>query len=124
MIDFKNTIFQSLTIRDNDVYRNIVSKILTRDEWIAMTFEGYRDGVVFTDKRIITINIQGFSGKKIDLTSIPYSNITAHSIETAGAMDYDSELTLWVRSVGAVRFQFTTGTDIYMIGKTISDYVL
>lgn len=124
MIDFKTTIFQCMALDDNDRYRDTVSKILVNGECLMMTFAGFRDGIVFTDKRIIAINIQGVTGKKQDLTSIPYSQIRSFSVETSGKLDLDSELTLWVATVGPVRFQFTADTDIFMIGNFLSDFCL
>jgi hypothetical protein len=38
--------------------------MFTSDEQIIQAFKGIRDGVVFTNKRIIAINIQGLTGKK------------------------------------------------------------
>lgn len=124
MIDFKTTIFQTLALADNDTYSDILNKILVNEEWISMTFKGYRDGIVFTDKRIIAINIQGLSGKKKDVTSIPYSKIQSFSVETNGGIDIDSELTIWIPSVGSVRFQFLAGTDVFMINRALSDFCL
>lgn len=124
MIDFKTTIFQRMQLDDNDKYRKTVSPLLVKGECLMMTFAGYRDGIVFTDKRIIAVNIQGATGKKKDLTSIPYSKIQSFSVESSGKIDLDSELTLWVTSVGPVRFQFTADTDIFMIGSFLSDFCL
>ena len=124
MIDFKNTVFQYLNIVDNSTFRGLVEKVLVKDEWIALSFQGYRDGVVFTDRRIITINVQGISEKKKDLTSIPYRNIQVFSAETAGTLDLDSELTLWIPSTGSIKLQFTRGTDIFSLCKLLSEKIL
>lgn len=83
-----------------------------------------RDGVVFTTKRIIAINVQGLTGKKRDMTSLPYSRIQAFSVETAGVMDLDSELELWFSGIGKIKFEFSGKTDITEICKMISQYVL
>lgn len=53
-----------------------------------------RDYVVFTNKRLIACNVQGITGSKKDFTSLPYSKLQAFSIETAGTLDMDAELTL------------------------------
>ncbi len=39
--------------------------ILQSDEYVEMAFKGRRDLVIFTTKRIIDVDIQGFSGKKV-----------------------------------------------------------
>ena len=63
-----------------------------RKQQIIDTFKGVRDGVVFTNKIIISINVQGLTGTKKDFSSLPYSKIQAFSVETAGVFDLDSEL--------------------------------
>ena len=124
MIDFKNSIFLQQDIVDNDTFQDLIDKILVEGEFVIITFQGYRDGIVFTNKRIITINIQGTTGKKKDLTSIPYGSIQAYSVETAGGLDFDSELTLWIPSAGSIKLQFTRNTDVFYLCQTISEYTL
>ena len=83
-----------------------------------------RDFVVFTNKRVISCNIQGIAGKRRDLTSMPYSKISVFSIETAGILDLDSELEMYFTGLGKVHFDFTGNSDIRAIGQAISTYVL
>ena len=83
-----------------------------------------RDGVVFTDKRIIAINKQGVTGKKTDCTSLPYSKIQTFSIETAGILDLDGELCLWFSGLGIVRFEFFGSKALPEICRIISAHVL
>ena len=83
-----------------------------------------RDGIVFTDKRIIAIDVQGLTGKKKDFSSLPYSRIQAFSVETAGNMDLDSELDLWFSGLGQVKFEFDAQADVTAICRMISERVL
>ena len=46
---------------------------------------------MFTDKRLISINVQGMTGKKRDYTSLPLNKVQAWSVETAGRFDLDSD---------------------------------
>lgn len=39
--------------------------LLQSDEYVEMAFRGYRDLVIFTTKRIIDIDVKGWSGKKV-----------------------------------------------------------
>ena len=48
-----------------------VQPMLVQGEEILAAFQSIRDQVVFTNKRIISINVQGMTGKKVDYTSIP-----------------------------------------------------
>ena len=93
-------------------------------EEIIGSYQSVRDGVVFTNKRIIAINVQGLTGKKKDFTSIPYNKITTFSLETAGIFDMDAELEIYLSAVGMVKFEFTGSTDVKEICKIISSYAL
>ncbi len=124
MIDFNNASFVKLRKVSDNNFAKELSALLLDDEAIISTYQGIRDGVVFTNKRIIAVNIQGLTGKKKDFTSMPYSKIQVYSIESAGIFDLDSELELWFSGVGKVKFEFTGSADISAICKHISSYIL
>ena len=125
MIDFDSQgIFSRLKKVDNNEFGKIINDFLIHGEEVIGTYKSIRDGVVFTNKRIIAINVQGLTGKKQDYTSIPYSKISTFSLETAGVFDLDSELELYMSGVGKVKFQFTGNTDVKEICKAISTYTL
>ena len=83
-----------------------------------------RDKLIFTDKRIISVNIQGVTGKKTDFSSIPYSKIQVFSIETSGTFDLDSELDVTISGLGTIRFELSSQSNIKELGQFISTYVL
>ena len=125
MIDFNsNGFFARLKKVSPSDFGNIINEFLIDGENVVGAYKSVRDGVVFTNKRIITINIQGLTGKKQDYTSIPYSKISTFSLETAGFFDLDSELELYLSGVGKVKFQFTGSTDVKEICRYISEYTL
>ena len=125
MIDFNSQgLFARLKKVDNSEFGKIISDFLIEGEDIIGAYKSVRDGVVFTNKRIIAINVQGITGKKQDYTSIPYSKISTFSLETAGVFDLDSELELYMSGVGKVKFQFTGSTDVKAFCKAISKYTL
>lgn len=124
MIDFNNAGFFKLKAVDNSTYAPLLSGIFVDGEQIISTFKGIRDGVVFTNKRIIAINVQGLTGTKKDFTSLPYSKIQAFSVETAGVFDMDSELDLWFSGMDKVRFEFVKNANVSAICKIISERVL
>lgn len=124
MIDFNNAGFFKLKSVDEGTYSSLVSSIFTDGERVVSAFKGIRDGVVFTNKRIIAINVQGLTGTKKDYTSLPYSKIQAFSVETAGVFDLDSELDLWFSGLGKVRFEFVKSANVSAICNLISQRVL
>ena len=124
MIDFKNAEFLKLKPADAKAYADFISPMFVPGEEIISTYQAIRDGVVFTNKRIMVINVQGITGKKKDCTSLPYSKIQAYSVETAGHLDLDSELTLWYSGLGRVKLDFVAKTNVAKICQIISAYVL
>lgn len=124
MIDFQNASFMKLKpVNDND-FAGMITPMFIPGEQIIQSFRGIRDGVVFTNKRIFAINVQGITGKKKDFTSLPYSKIQAYSVETAGVLDLDSELELWFSGMGKVKFEFVARANVADICRMISEKVL
>ena len=124
MIDFQNATFAKLKPVDQSAFASMVTPLFVPGEDIIGTYQGIRDGVVFTNKRIIAINVQGLTGKKKDFTSLPYSKIQVYSVETAGVLDLDSELDLWFSGLGHVRFEFVARADVAQICRVISGFIL
>ena len=124
MIDFQTDTVFKLKEADITDGEKLVDALLTEGERVLSAYREIRDMVVFTNKRVIAVNIQKLTGKKKDFTSLPYSKISVFSVETAGVMDLDSELDLWYSGLGHVRFEFTGKSNIVEIGRTIATYAL
>lgn len=124
MIDFNsNSVFKLMPINRNEMLAPI-NQFLIEGETVLDVFKTIRDQVVFTNKRIIAANVQGFTGKKVDYTSIPYSKIQTFSVETAGTIDLDCELEVYISGLGKVRFEIRGSFDIVAFNRTSSEFVL
>lgn len=73
-------------------------KLLTVSEKIEAGYKVMRDTFVFTNMRLVLVDVQGITGNKMEYLSIPYSKITLFSVETAGHFDLDAELKIWIGS--------------------------
>lgn len=124
MIDFKNASFLKLKPVQNQDYSDWITPMFVAGEQVIGMYQSIRDGIVFTNKRIIAINVQGMTGKKKDFSSLPYSKIQAYSVETAGYFDLDSELELWFSGLGKVKFEFVSDCNVSEICRIISEFVL
>ncbi|WP_371188994.1 PH domain-containing protein [Thalassotalea maritima] len=122
MIDFNNkSVFK---LKQNPEYGEMVSQLLLEGEEILDAYKSMRDGVVFTNKRIIAVNVQGITGSKKDFTSLPYKNIVAFSVETSGTFDLDSELEIYFSALGQVKFEFSGNAKTTDIAAIIAKHVL
>lgn len=124
MIDFNNKSLFKLKGDSVINGENAVRDLLISGEYVVDSYVSMRDRVVFTNKRIISCNVQGITGKKIDYTSIPYSKIQCYSVETSGVLDLDAELDIWISGLGKIRFELSGSTNIRELCKNISEFIL
>ena len=110
----------------NDEVRGEVDGLLIADEKVEFAFKTIRDQLVFTNKRIISIDVQGITGKRKSFATMPYSKIQYFSIQTPGFMELfpDSELFVRFTNGFTAKFEFKGAVDIGKIGRMLSEYVL
>jgi hypothetical protein len=96
--------------------------LLLEDEGIEMGFVLFRDVFLFTTRRLILIDKQGFTGKKIEMKSMPYKSISRYSLETAGTFDLDAELKIWISSenLPSVSKKFSKAVDVYKVQRLLA----
>ena len=99
--------------------------LIVNGESIQAGFRVIRDTFVFTDKRLIIVDVQGMTGRKREYLSIPYNKITRYSIETAGHFDLDAELKLWIGSDSVpLEKKFNAKTNIYTVQRILAENLL
>jgi PH (Pleckstrin Homology) domain-containing protein len=80
---------------------------------------------VFTDKRLIFVNRQGMTGKKVEYQSIPYRSITRFSIETAGTFDLEAEMNIWLTgNQMPIQLRFNKKLSVYAVHSVLARYVM
>ena len=109
-----------------DAVKGDVNGLLIGGEEVVMAFQTVRDQLVFTNKRIIAVDVQGITGKRKSFSTMPYSKIQYFSIQTPGFGELipDSELFIMFSNTFTAKFEFKGGVDIGKIGRMISEYVL
>ena len=99
--------------------------VVSRGEQIEIGFSVVRDTFLFTNRRLILVDIQGLTGKKTEYLSIPFSKITKFSIETLGNFDLDAELKIWVGSDPTpITKQFNKKVNIYQLQQVLAQCTL
>ena len=109
-----------------DSVKGEVNGLLIGGEEVVMAFQTVRDQLIFTNKRIIAVDVQGITGKRKSFSTMPYSKIQYFSIQTPGFAELipDSELFIMFSNTFTAKFEFKGGVDIGKIGRMISEYVL
>lgn len=111
---------------DVDKVERDLEAILVPNEQVEMAFSLVRDLIVFSEKRLILVDKQGMTGKKVSYKSIPYSSISRFSVETSGHFDLDAELKIWISSgvEPAETLQFKSDKSVIQIQKALAAAVL
>ena len=126
MIDFnKDSVFNLKPIDVSEV-RADVSGLLVGGEDIVAAFKTVRDQMVFTNKRIIAIDVQGITGRQKSFATLPYSRIQFFTIQTPGFLEVfsDSEMEIMFSNGFTAKFEFKGNVDIGKVGRIISEYTL
>lgn len=108
---------------DAEAIKKDYGKLLLEDEEVEMAFKLIRDVYIFTSRRLILVDKQGLTGKKVDMRSIPYRAISFFSVETAGHFDLDAELKIWVSSSLVVDKTFNSSVDVYAVQRLLASHV-
>ena len=87
--------FSATEITPETVQRDY-APILVPDEEVLAAFKSLRDLAFLTNYRLCLVDIQGLTGRKVDVHSVPYRSIVRFSVETAGTFDLDADLAIWV----------------------------
>lgn len=75
--------------------------LLAPDETLQRAFGLIRDLIVFTDRRLVIVNKQGVTAKKVEYRSVPYRSISMFSLQTAGHFELEAELRIWLSGQAA-----------------------
>jgi len=100
-------------------------QLISDGEIIEVGFTVQRDVFLFTNKRLIIVEVQGISGKQIEYLSIPYVKIMKFSVQSGGSFDLNAELKLWIGSdTIPLEKKFNKDVNVYEVQKVLASHVL
>lgn len=98
--------------------------ILGPAEKVVIAYKLVRDYVVFTELRLLLVDKQGLTGKKVEFHSLPYKSISHFSVETAGHFDLDAELKIWISSATTpIEKKFSKSVNIFEVQALLAKAV-
>jgi hypothetical protein len=103
--------------------RKDYSKLFMVAEVIQVGLKMFMDTLIFTDKRLILVDLDG---SRIEYRSIFYKSISRVSIETSGAFNPEAQLRIWISGQGEPSFvkDFDKSVDVYEVQKVLAYYAL
>jgi len=101
------------------------SPLMVKGEKLLTAFKLVRDLFVFTNLRLILVDKQGVTGKKVDYQTIPYKSITRFAKESAGVLDLDAELKIWIHGQKEpIKKEFKKDDSVNKIYRILSTVIL
>jgi len=122
---FSSLLGNASTVTKEDLQKNY-GQLLIQGEEIQLGFKLIRDTFIFTNKRLILVDVQGLTGSKTEYLSVAYKSISKFSIETAGTFDLDAELKIWISSetIPSIKKKFNKSVNVYDVQNVLAYYVL
>ena len=100
-----------------------VTELLAPGEQPVAAYRTIRDSAIITDRRLIMRDAQGFTGKKVEIYSLPWKSVDMWSSENAGHIDFNAELEFWTRA-GHIKLNLKRGVDVRKFDRIIGTYIL
>ena len=91
--------------REVDVPRDIEEMLVT-GEVADRAFKTVRDVAIFTNKRLIVKDVQGLTGTKVEMYSLPYSAVNMWS------------------TAGHIKIELKRGINIREFERLLAEYIL
>lgn len=117
-----NGLFGNITHEDPDTVEEMMGDVLVEGERVVDSYTRVRDLIVFTDYRLILVDMQGVTGKKTEYLSLPYDSISHFSMITTGQVDLDTEVRIWMKGSDEARYviEFNADQNAYEVQKALS----
>ena len=99
--------------------------MLIESETILKAFKVIRDTMIFTNRRVLLVDKQGVTGTWAEYMTVPYTRINRFAKESAGVLDIDASLKIWVTGqADPLVIDFKRNNAINEIYQLLSEQVL
>lgn len=117
-------LFASHEVEPAEIRERFGHALIDGEEVLA-AFRSLRDTAFLTNYRFVLVDVQGLTGSKVSFESVPYRSITRFAVESAGTLDVDSELRIWVSSaLGPLTLKVSRNADPAAIQRLLAGLVL
>lgn len=121
---FFDGIVKQSNMLDLDTIAVDIQHLLAKGEQVNQAYQVIQTIFIFTNKRLILMEQQGREQQRTMTTSIPYRSVVYVAMESAGALSMDSHIDIHLVSGEPISQEFKGDSDIYLVYKTLADYIL
>jgi hypothetical protein len=100
-------------------------RLLASGEQIYAAFDFVRDAMLFTNGRLILVDKQGITGRKVEYLSIPYRSILRFSVQTEGHLFAEARMHLYIDGMkDPIEKEFNAQVDIYQVQGVLASFAV
>ncbi|MGD9605657.1 MAG: PH domain-containing protein [Bacilli bacterium] len=105
-------------------FLDYLGELLIEGEQTIDSFKSVKEGLVFTNKRVIIIVVSGAFGKKRQFISYPYNRVTTFVLSSSKDLESHAVLDLGYFGTPNLHFEFSGKSEIKTIMKYITEAVI
>lgn len=113
-------------ILENSKIAEDYDRLFLEGEKIEVGFKLKEDTFIFTDKRLILIEVRKGEDDRTEYFSFPYSKISCFSVESNKSFDSKATLKIWIngQQYPMVETEFSKSVDVYEVKNILASHVL
>ncbi len=125
-MSFLSNLLNNSGILENSKIIEDYGRLFLEEEQIEVGFKLNEDTFIFTNKRLIFIEVRKGDDSGIEYFSLPYSGITSFSIESKKSFDAKATLRVWTngQEYPKIEKEFSKAVDIYEVQKILAGHVM
>jgi hypothetical protein len=102
-----------------------LDRFLIDDESVERVFVVVNTSFVFSSERLLVVQREGFTGRRMDFHTVPYESIRDFTLGTPGRFESESELRIWLYGMTSpIRHTVDERLDADIMYRALSERVL
>lgn len=125
-MNFLSNFIHTSGILENSKIEEDFGRLLLEEEEIEVGFRINEDTFIFTNKRLIFIDVKKGDESGVEYSFLPYSGIASFSVLSKKSFDANATLRIWVKGqkYPKVEKEFNKSVDVYEVQKVLTSHVV
>jgi hypothetical protein len=125
-MSFFSNFLNNSGVIESDKLAEEYNRILMNSEEIEVGFKLKEDTFIFTNKRLILVEVKKGEVNGIEYFSLPYFQISSFSVDSKKSFDSKAILKIWLngQSDPKLEKEFSKSVDVYEVQKILAGHVL
>ncbi|WP_296621285.1 PH domain-containing protein [Marivirga sp.] len=125
-MNFFSNLLNNSGILENSNIADEYERLLLQDEQIEVGFKLNEDTFIFTNMRMVLVDLKKGDDIGIEYLSLPYSRISNFCVQTKKSFNSKATLKIWLNGQNEPQLEkeFSKSVDVYEVQKILAGHVL